>query len=87
MSAFTKMWSTVQLAASGFLVLPERLLKPWHSLGFVVDRHSPTFEQAILAEFILDGHFGHHVRRIRQIYSERGSVLVEIRQKLINRPT
>ena len=34
-------------------------------------------DQAILAEFILDGHFGHHVRRMRQTYAERMGALAE----------
>lgn len=72
---FTKMlFNSLRL---GFLVLPERLVDAFASARFLIDRHSPTLEQAILAEFILDGHFGHHVRRMRQIYSERVSVLVE----------
>jgi GntR family transcriptional regulator/MocR family aminotransferase len=40
-----------------------------------VDRHPPTLDQAILAEFITEGHFGHHVRRMRQTYAERIDVL------------
>ena len=34
-------------------------------------------DQAVLAEFIRDGHFGHHFRRIREIYAERLEVLRE----------
>jgi GntR family transcriptional regulator/MocR family aminotransferase len=72
---FTKMlFNSLRL---GFLVLPERLIDAFASARFLVDRHSPTLEQAILAEFILDGHFGHHVRRMQQVYSERVSVLAE----------
>ncbi|WP_348269236.1 PLP-dependent aminotransferase family protein [Edaphobacter paludis] len=72
---FTKMlFNSLRL---GFLVLPQRLVEAFASARFLIDRHSPTLEQAILAEFILDGHFGHHIRRMRQIYSERVSVLVE----------
>ncbi len=55
----------------GFLVLPDRLVEPFVRARSLVDRHPPTLEQAILAEFISDGHFGRHVRRMRQIYSER----------------
>jgi GntR family transcriptional regulator/MocR family aminotransferase len=76
---FTKMlFNSLRL---GFLVLPERLVDAFASARFLVDRHSPTLEQAILAEFILDGHFGHHVRRMREVYSERVSVLAESANK------
>jgi GntR family transcriptional regulator/MocR family aminotransferase len=40
-------------------------------------------EQAVLCDFIVEGHFGRHLRRMREIYSERLSVLLEsARQKL-----
>jgi GntR family transcriptional regulator/MocR family aminotransferase len=79
---FTKMlFNSLRL---GFLVLPERVIDPFASARVLIDRHSPTLEQAILAEFILDGHFGHHVRRMRQIYSERVSVLVESARKRLS---
>jgi len=67
----------------GFLVLPSRIVNAFSATKSYVDRHAPTLDQAILAEFILEGHFGHHVRRMRQIYAERVGVLVEAsRQKL-----
>jgi GntR family transcriptional regulator/MocR family aminotransferase len=31
----------------------------------------------VLTEFINEGHFGHHVRKMRQIYSERSQMLAE----------
>jgi GntR family transcriptional regulator/MocR family aminotransferase len=72
---FTKMlFNALRL---GFLVLPSRLVEAFAAARSHTDRHPPTLEQAILAEFILDGHFGHHVRRMRQIYAERMDVLAE----------
>jgi GntR family transcriptional regulator/MocR family aminotransferase len=59
----------------GFIVLPERLVEAFASARSFVDRHPPTLDQAILAEFITEGHFGHHVRRMRQNYAERIEVL------------
>ena len=35
------------------------------------------FEQAVLAEFISEGHFARHVRRMREVYAERLNVLLE----------
>jgi len=70
---FTKMlFNALRL---GFMVLPERLVEPFISARSLVDRHPPTLEQAILAEFIAEGHFGHHIRRMRQAYAERIDVL------------
>jgi GntR family transcriptional regulator/MocR family aminotransferase len=70
---FTKMlFNALRL---GFMILPERLVGPFISARSFVDRHPPTLDQAILAEFITEGHFGHHVRRMRQTYAERIDVL------------
>jgi len=72
---FTKMlFNSLRL---GFLVLPSRLVDPFAAARSFTDRHPPTLDQAILAEFILEGHFGHHVRRMRQAYAERMSVLAD----------
>lgn len=72
---FTKMlFNSLRL---GFLVLPERIVDAFAAARTVLDRHPPTLEQAILTDFILDGHFGHHVRRMRQRYARRMAVLYD----------
>lgn len=78
---FTKMlFNALRL---GYLVLPERIVSAFERARSLMDRHPPTLDQAVLAEFITEGHFGHHVRRMRQIYAERLSVLTEAaRQEL-----
>jgi GntR family transcriptional regulator/MocR family aminotransferase len=79
---FTKMlFNSLRL---GFAVLPDRLVEAFAAARSLSDRHPPTLTQAILAEFILEGHFSHHVRRMRQIYAERASVLVEAAQRRLN---
>jgi GntR family transcriptional regulator / MocR family aminotransferase len=37
----------------------------------VADQHPPVLDQAVLADFILDGHFSRHLRRMRMAYRER----------------
>jgi len=70
---FTKMlFNALRL---GFVVVPERVAGAFEAARSFVDRHPPTLDQAILAEFIAEGHFGHHVRRMRQTYAERLAVL------------
>src|SRR5262249_1439250 len=41
-----------------------------------VDRLSPRIDQAVVAEFIEEGHFARHVRRMRTLYCERAEALV-----------
>jgi GntR family transcriptional regulator/MocR family aminotransferase len=38
-------------------------------------------EQLVLNDFITQGHFGRHLRRMRQVYAERLSVLLEEAQR------
>jgi GntR family transcriptional regulator/MocR family aminotransferase len=79
---FTKMlFNALRL---GFMVLPERLVGAFASTRSFVDRHPPTLDQAILAEFITEGHFGHHIRRMRQTYAERIEVLKTTADKHLN---
>jgi GntR family transcriptional regulator/MocR family aminotransferase len=61
----------------GFIVVPERLVKAFRIARSFVDRHPPTLDQAVLTEFINEGHFGRHLRKMRQAYSERSQMLAE----------
>jgi GntR family transcriptional regulator / MocR family aminotransferase len=61
----------------GYLVLPEELVERAGAVKSITSRHCPVFEQAALAEFIAAGHFSRHLRRMREVYAERLSVLLE----------
>jgi len=61
----------------GYLVVPPELVDPFTAARELVDRQSPSVEQAVLAEFIAEGHFARHVRRMRVLYAERQATLVE----------
>lgn len=61
----------------GYLVVPEDLVDAFANAKALSDRHTPAVEQAILAEFVAEGHFGRHLRRVRKLYAERQAALVE----------
>jgi len=61
----------------GYLVVPADLVDAVAAAQSVTNRHAPLLEQAVLADFIAGGHFARHVRRMRQVYAERLSVLLE----------
>lgn len=61
----------------GFLVLPAQLVETFANARTVIDRHSPSVEQAVLATFISDGSFERHIRRMRAMYMERRDVLLQ----------
>ena len=61
----------------GYMVVPTDLVGTFCAARALSDRHSPTVEQAVLADFIEEGHFARHVRRMRALYATRQAVLVE----------
>lgn len=61
----------------GYMVVPPNLVDSFSSARALIDLNSPTTEQAVLADFISEGHFARHVLRMRKLYAERQAVLVE----------
>ncbi|HET7220897.1 MAG TPA: PLP-dependent aminotransferase family protein [Vicinamibacterales bacterium] len=61
----------------GYLIVPPALVAPLAALKFLLDRHAPTFEQEVLAEFIAGGHFERHIRRARARNAARRAVMLE----------
>jgi GntR family transcriptional regulator/MocR family aminotransferase len=67
----------------GYLVIPPDLVDAFAATRSATSRHPPLLEQAVLCDFITEGHFGRHLRRMREVYAERLSVLLEsARQRL-----
>jgi GntR family transcriptional regulator/MocR family aminotransferase len=65
----------------GYVVLPPPLLSPFLQAKRLIDRGAPTLTQAAVADFIAEGHFERHLRRLRREYGRRRQVLVEALQK------
>ncbi len=61
----------------GYLVLPTDLVPRFAALREVMDDFPPTLYQAALADFLREGHFARHLRRMRLLYRERRDALVE----------
>ena len=67
----------------GYLVIPVDLIARYAATISLTTRHAPVLEQAVLCDFITEGHFGRHLRRMREVYAERLAVLLEAaREKL-----
>jgi GntR family transcriptional regulator/MocR family aminotransferase len=65
----------------GYLVVPPDLVDYFAATLSVTNRHAPLLEQAVLCDFIMEGHFGRHLRRMREVYARRLSVLLECAQQ------
>ena len=61
----------------GYMVIPAELLHHFEATLSLTVRHAPLLEQLVLTDFITEGHFGRHLRRMREVYAERLSVLLE----------
>jgi GntR family transcriptional regulator / MocR family aminotransferase len=70
----------------GYIVIPADLVERFLAVRFAIDIAPGNFHQAVLADFIREGHFSRHIRRMRGIYAERRGALIEsIRAELGDR--
>jgi GntR family transcriptional regulator/MocR family aminotransferase len=67
----------------GYIVVPDPLIEAFVTTARFAAFHVSTLEQGALTDFIADGHFARHIRRMRALYARRGATLVDaIRQHL-----
>ena len=60
----------------GYAIVPEALVTAFCGARLLMDRHSPSADQHVLAAFITEGHLDRHIRRIRGVYSDRRTQLI-----------
>ncbi|MGV6876001.1 MocR-like pyridoxine biosynthesis transcription factor PdxR [Pseudochelatococcus sp. B33] len=60
----------------GYAVAPASLVDAFAGARAILDRHSPTADQHVLAAYMREGFFESHVRRIRALYAERREALL-----------
>jgi GntR family transcriptional regulator/MocR family aminotransferase len=60
----------------GYIVAPPALADAIVAARGLTDRHPPLLEQVVLADFIAEGHFARHLRRVRDLAAERQAALV-----------
>jgi GntR family transcriptional regulator / MocR family aminotransferase len=61
----------------GYMVIPPELIGHFVAMRNAMDVSPPHLYQAVLADFIAEGHFSRHIRRMRALYGERRIALVE----------
>ena len=67
----------------GFVVLPPKLVQPFVAAKWLADRQTATLDQQVLSDFIGEGHFERHLRRMRRLYqSRRDTLLTALRTHL-----
>jgi len=65
----------------GYAVIPPDLVGRFAAMRHVMDIGPPYFYQAVLTDFMNEGHFARHIRRMRLLYAERRTALVESLRK------
>ena len=61
----------------GYVVIPPELVEVYAAAESSSTHHPPLLEQAVLADFISEGHFARHIRRMRELYAERLAAFLE----------
>ena len=60
----------------GYIIAPFELYDAFVRARRLAGHQSPALEQAVLADFISEGHFARHVRKMRTLYAERQQTLL-----------
>jgi len=60
----------------GYLIVQPELVSAFATARALADGHSALLTQAVLADFISEGHFARHIRRMRSVYAERQEALL-----------
>jgi GntR family transcriptional regulator/MocR family aminotransferase len=61
----------------GYVVLPPSLVDFFLAFRSRTDFQNSTFDQAVLCDFIVEGHLARHLRRMRNLYAGRLAALIE----------
>ena len=69
----------------GFLVLPQQLVGLFAKMQSELYRGGALMVQAALAEFIFEGHYAAHIRRMRKVYGNRQTLLTNEIERQIGR--
>ena len=67
----------------GYAVLPHALVRPFVTARYLMDRQPSTLCQAIVADFMEEGHFAAHIRRMRAAsQDQRDALVATLRRRL-----
>jgi GntR family transcriptional regulator/MocR family aminotransferase len=67
--------------ALGYLVVPESLRERFAEAARIASNGSPQSTQATVADFMREGHFARHLKKMRLLYARRRAMLVAGLQK------
>lgn len=62
----------------GYLVVPEDLVPAFRVMRTLLDRFPAPLQQLVVADFLAEGHFSSHLRRLREAYRASRDILVSL---------
>jgi GntR family transcriptional regulator / MocR family aminotransferase len=68
----------------GYVVMPLGLVKSFIGARYFLDRQAPTLTQSVVAEFMRQGYFTAHIRRMRFMYRDQRDLLVSQLQRRLS---
>lgn len=60
----------------GYIIAPENIVEGFIAAHLSTDMHAHLIDQAVVADFMEQGHFAKHLRRMRVLHSERQHMLL-----------
>ncbi|WP_462382681.1 MocR-like pyridoxine biosynthesis transcription factor PdxR [Pseudomonas sp. Marseille-QA0892] len=67
-----------------YLVVPPDQIASFSRMAHNLQHHCPYWLQATAADFMSAGHFGRHIRKMRNLYAQRRHLLVEALREVFN---
>lgn len=61
----------------GYLVMPKATLARFRELGEILENGLPLLPQKILAQFLSEGHFYRHIKKMRILYQQRRRMMLD----------
>jgi GntR family transcriptional regulator / MocR family aminotransferase len=61
----------------GYIVVAPDTVEAFITVQGLTKLHLPALEQAVVADFIVEGHFTRHIRQMRTLYAKRRAILVK----------
>src|SRR6185503_5048709 len=61
-----------------YVIVPPALVDRFHELRAISASHPSLADQAVVADFMREGHFAKHIRRMREVYARRRDCLMSV---------
>ena len=61
----------------GYMVMPQETVARFSELGEILETGLPLLPQKILAQFLSEGHFYRHIKKMRLLYQQRRRMMLE----------